>query len=130
MQLPDARINSYFLTVFGKPLRVLTVESERSAEPSVAQALHAINGETINQKLRATGGLVETFSKLGVSDEMVINHLYNAALSRPPSQTEMKQLLSALGENNTSRNTQATRRQAIEDLAWAVLTSKEFLFNH
>ncbi len=134
MQLPDARINSYFLTVFGKPPRVLTVESERSSEPSVAQALHVINGETINQKLRAPGGIVETFSKLGVSDEMVINHLYNAALSRPPSQTEMKQLLTALAEGrnegSTAQPAQAARRQAIEDLAWAVLTSKEFLFNH
>jgi hypothetical protein len=128
IQLPDASTNSYFLTIFGKPPRVLTVESERSAEPSVAQALHVINGETINQKLRAPGGLVETFSKLGVSDEMVINHLYNAALSRPPSQTEMKQLSAALAEGKNAGNN--ARRQAIEDVVWALLTNKEFLFNH
>ena len=92
MQLPDARINSYFLSVFGKPLRVVTVESERSSEPSVAQALHVINGDTINQKLRAPGGIVEAFLKLGASDEMVITHLYTAALSRPPSQNELRSL--------------------------------------
>lgn len=127
MQLPDARVNSYFLTIFGRPLRVTTCECERSAEPSVPQALHAINGETINQKLRAQGGIVDSFVKLGATDEVMINHLYLAALSRPPSQDEVKQLLTLLNE---TKGTAGARRQAVEDLAWAVLTSKEFLFNH
>lgn len=132
MQLPDARINSYFLSVFGKPLRVVTVESERSSEPSVAQALHVINGDTINQKLRAPGGIVEAFLKLGASDEMVITHLYTAALSRPPSQNELRNLLAAIhdAQRVTTSDALTTRRQALEDVAWAVLTSKEFLFNH
>jgi hypothetical protein len=127
LELPDARVNSYFLTIFGRPLRVTTCECERSAEPSVPQALHVINGETINQKLRAPGGIVDSFVKLGATDEMMINHLYLAALSRPPGQDEVKQLLTLLNESKSAAN---ARRQAIEDLVWAVLTSKEFLFNH
>jgi hypothetical protein len=133
MQLPDSRVNSYFLTIFGKPPRLATCECERTSEPSVAQALHIINGETINQKLRAPGGIVDSFVRLGVSDQMMINHLYLAALSRPPRNDEVNLLLEVMNESrelNNARNAQAARRQAIEDLVWAVLTSKEFLFNH
>jgi len=133
MQLPDSRVNSYFLTIFGKPPRLATCECERTSEPSVTQALHVINGDTINQKLRAPGGIVDSFVKLGVSDEMTINHLYLAALSRPPRNDEVNHLLEVMNESReakNSRDAQAARRQAIEDLVWAVLTSKEFLFNH
>ncbi len=123
MQIPDAKLANYFLTVFGKPPRLITVESERTAEPSVAQALHTINGETLNQKLRSPGGLVDSFVRLGVSDEMAVHHLYLAALSRPPRPDEEARLLAAIRQSDS-------RRQAIEDIAWALLTSKEFLFNH
>jgi hypothetical protein len=134
MQIPDSRVNSYFLTIFGKPPRLATCECERSAEPSVTQALHVINGDTINQKLRAQDGIVDSFLKLGVSDEMLINHLYLAALSRPPSNDEMEHLIKILNdgknEANADRIPQMARRQTIEDLVWAVLASKEFMFNH
>jgi len=134
MQLPDSRVNSYFLTIFGKAPRLATCECERTSEPSVTQALHIINGDTINQKLRAPGGIVDSFVKLGVSDEMMINHLYLAALSRAPRTDEVNHLLAVMNESReaarNSQDAQAARRQAIEDLVWAVLTSKEFLFNH
>ena len=123
LQIPDAKNNPYFLTVFGKPPRLITVDSERTAEPSVAQALHAINGETLNQKLRAPGGLIDSFVRHALSDEMALRHLYLAALGREPRPAEEKRLLTALRESDD-------RRQAIEDIAWAILTSKEFMFNH
>ncbi len=134
IQIPDSRVNSYFLTIFGKPPRLATCECERTAETSVTQALHIINGDTLNQKLRRSNGIVDTFVKLGVSDEMIINHLYLAALSRPPRPDELSQLLAVINEGgdttNGSRDLPSARRQAIEDLVWAALTSKEFLFNH
>jgi len=123
LQVPDAKNNPYFLTVFGKPPRLITVDSERTAEPSVAQALHAINGETLNQKLRAQGGLIDSLIRHGIGDEMALHHLYLAALGREPSQEEKGRMLAALGESED-------RRQALEDIAWAILTSKEFMFNH
>jgi hypothetical protein len=134
IQIPDSRVNSYFLTIFGKPPRLATCECERTAEPSVTQALHIINGDTINQKLRRPNGIVDTFVKLGVSDEMMIHHLYLAALSRPPNPEEVNHLLTVMNDDKNemkdSRDLPLARRQAIEDLVWAVLTSKEFLFNH
>jgi uncharacterized protein DUF1549/uncharacterized protein DUF1553/Big-like domain-containing protein len=127
MQLPDARINSYFLKAFGKPERATTCECERSSEPTVTQALHIINGDTINQKLRAPGGVVDNFVRLGFSDEAIINHIYLSALSRRPSPGEMKNLQAVLKESAGGKD---SRRHAIEDAAWSVLTSREFLFNH
>jgi hypothetical protein len=127
MQLPDARINSYFLKAFGKPERATTCECERSSEPTVTQALHIINGDTINQKLRAPGGVVDNFVRLGFSDEAIINHIYLSALSRRPSPGEMKDLQAVLRESDGSKD---SRRHAIEDALWSVLTSREFLFNH
>ncbi len=123
LQVPDAKNNPYFLTVFGKPPRLITVESERTAEPTVAQALHAINGETLNQKLREPGGLIDSIVRHGIADEMAVRHLYLAALAREPRPDEVQRLLAALRESDD-------RRQAIEDIAWAILTSKEFMFNH
>lgn len=123
LQVPDAKNNPYFLTVFGKPPRLITVDSERTAEPSVAQALHAINGETLNQKLREPGGLIDSLVRHGMADEMAVRHLYLAALGREPRPAEEQRLLAALRESDD-------RRQAIEDIAWAILTSKEFMFNH
>jgi len=132
IQIPDhGGVNSYFLTVFGRPERVNTCDCERTQDPSLTQALHAINGETINQKLRAPGGLVDSFLKLGATDETIIRHLYLAALSRRPEKEEINRLLSVMSESkDAAKNTSEARRQAVEDLAWAVLTSKEFLFNH
>ena len=62
-----------------------------------------------------------------MTDEMIVNHLYLAAFSRPPAADETKTLLAAVKDQ---REGPMARRQAIEDLVWAVLTSKEFLFNH
>ena len=126
-RLPDARVNSYFLKAFGRPDRVNTCECERSSEPTVTQALHIINGDTINQKLRAPGGAVDNFIRLGFSDKAIIDHVYLSALSRHPSPDEMKNLRAALKESDGGKD---SRRQVIEDIVWSVLTSREFLFNH
>ena len=130
MQLPDARVNSYFLTIFGKPPRFATCECERTSEPSVSQALHVINGDTINQKLRAPGGLIDSLLRSEATDETIINQLYLTSLSRRPEKDEMNRLLSVIKQGAEEKGAGDSRRLAIEDLVWALLSSKEFMFNH
>ena len=85
LQLPDTRVDSYFLSVFGRPERVTTSAAERMQDPTLPQALHAINGETLNGKLKADDGLVARLVREGRGDGEAIDELYLSALSRPPS---------------------------------------------
>jgi len=134
LQLPDSQVNSYFLTAFGRPPRTNTDAAERQQEPTITQALHVINGETLNQMLTAKDGTIDMFLKLGLSDAKAVEHLYLAALGRPPGVEEKAQILAALDEarKETARDPleKDPRRKPFEDLMWAMLTGKEFLFNH
>lgn len=128
LQLPDTRVDSYFLSVFGRPERVVTSAAERMQDPTLPQALHTINGDTLNRKLMADEGLLARMVASGTSNAQAIDELYLSALSRQPSDRERAGLLAALGDGRAADAT--TRRRQLEDLAWAVLTSTEFLFNH
>lgn len=122
LQLPDTQVKSEFLTVFGRPARQICDSSERSSDATIAQALHVINGETLNKKLSATDGYVALLLKLGLSDSRILDHIFLTAFSRYPSDAEKAALLADLK--------QGRRQQSLEDVVWALLTSKEFLFNH
>lgn len=125
LELPDANVNSYFLKSFGRPERIITCECERSSEPTMVQVLHLANGDTLNQKLAATGNRLEKQFAANASDLDIIDSLYLAALARKPTQAEQIKLLFVLGD--TPQN---EKRKAFEDIYWAVLSGKEFLFNH
>ena len=131
LQLPDTKVDSTFLASFGRPERLSTCSCERSSEPSMSQALHLANGATINEKLRSDKGAVAKTLAAGASDDAVIDALFRAALSRPPTDAERTRLRAALA-SAAGRDgwDAASRRQAVEDLYWATLTSREFLFNH
>jgi hypothetical protein len=134
LQLPDVRIQSQFLDVFGRPARVICDVGERSSDPSIAQALHVINGDTLNKKLSAPDGVVALFLKLGLSDSRMIEQTYLSAYSRYPTPDEKSSILADLAKARAVPGTpeakKEARRQAVEDMAWALLTSKEFLFNY
>ncbi|MDX2149439.1 MAG: DUF1549 domain-containing protein [Bryobacteraceae bacterium] len=134
LQLPDSLVGSQFLSIFGRPQRIICDMSERSSDPGIAQALHVINGDTLNRKLSANDGSVALFLKLGFSDARIVEHFYVTAFSRYPSEAEKQSMLDLLAKARLATGTPEAkleaRRQALEDAVWALLTSKEFLFNH
>jgi hypothetical protein len=134
LQLPDTQVKSEFLASFGRPARLLCDAAERSSVPTVAQALHVINGDTVNKKLSAPDGTVALFLKLGMSDRRIIEFVFLSAFSRYPTDQERQTLGAALEQARLTTGTEEARRdarrQALEDMLWAMLTSKEFLFNH
>lgn len=125
LQLPDTRAFSYFLETFGRPDRVKTCECERTAEPSMSQALHIANGDTVNKKLSAKDSIVTRLLDATLSDEKLIDEASLASLSRLPSSSEKERFLNALAGTKD-----AERRTVLEDIFWAMLSSREFLFNH
>ncbi len=125
VQLPDNGFNSYFLTVFGKPESSSACECERSSEANLAQSLHLLNSGEIQGKLTAGNGRA---SQLGADKarEHVgkLRELYLLALSREPSPEE-----AAVALGHITKNEQDPKR-AYEDIVWALINTKEFLFNH
>jgi hypothetical protein len=125
LQLPDSKIDSYFLHAFGRADRVKTCECERTSEPSVTQVLHLANGDTFNQKLGAKTNRIEKLLTQKLPAEKLVEEAYLTALSRHPSEAEKGKMLEALGGAK-----EGELRPLVEDLFWALCSSKEFLFNH
>jgi hypothetical protein len=134
LQLPDSKLENTFLESFGRPARLATCSCERSAEPSMAQALHLANGTTINEKLRSENSVASRLIARQESDSAIVERLFMTALCRRPSAAERARMVKALSDSvagsRDAKSAAAARRQAIEDLFWAVLTCQEFLFNH
>lgn len=126
LQLPDSNTVSYFLSSFGRPDRVQTCECERTNEPSMAQALHIANGDTLNTKLAAKGNAVEKLLASGRPDAQIVEEAYLTALSRPPTEAERAGVLKVLA----AAGDPAEKRAVLEDVFWGLMSAREFLFNH
>jgi Protein of unknown function (DUF1553)/Protein of unknown function (DUF1549)/Bacterial Ig-like domain (group 2) len=115
---------SYFLMTFGK-VDTRDQICERDHQPNVAQAMHLVNGDTVNNLVTAPENIVDrVLAKTDWTDERRIQDIYLAALSRYPTSNELEELRSRLGSDP------AGRRKAYQDLLWALLNSKEFAYIH
>jgi len=121
--LPDPPTDHYFLKVFGQPQREMACQCERSSESNLSQALQMINGPTVHNKLRAEAGRIHQMIKAEKKDDEIISTLYLAALARNPVEAELSAARKHIGSSTD-------RKLALEDVGWAILNSKEFLFQH
>ena len=135
--LPDTSYNrsSPFLQVFGRPDGQSVCECERVQSSSLSQSLHLLSAADIKGKLSADGGRADRLSKDNSTDPDRIREVFLATFARLPSDAEMAQAVGVIAEPRTSPDGQPlpepqARRENLEDLLWALLNAKEFLFNH
>jgi hypothetical protein len=135
--LPDNSYNrsSPFLRVFGRPEGQSVCECERVQSSSLEQSLHMINAPDIRAKLVHPTGRAERLSKDPRTAEERIKELYLAAFAREPRAEELKSAVKFLAEPRTNAagqkiDAQQAARENFQDLLWAIMTTKEFLFNH
>ncbi|WP_020475503.1 DUF1549 domain-containing protein [Zavarzinella formosa] len=121
IQVWDNRMPSYFFHIFGRPVRYSVCECERGTDPSIAQALHLMNSPEIGAKVRSRNGLARKLSDSDKKPEAIIDEVFLTALSRRPNDTERAKMLEAFADGD--------RKNATEDVLWAILNSKEFLYN-
>ena len=135
--LPDNSYNraSAFLQVFGRPNSQSVCECERVQSSSLAQSLHLINSSEVKSKLAVANGRADELVKKKATDEEKITELYLVAFARKPRPDELKTALDYLNESLFDANGKPITKSAAakgnyRDLIWALMNTKEFLFNH
>jgi hypothetical protein len=122
VQIADGNTATYFLTTFGRAKRESVCSCEVKMEPNLSQALHLINGDTSNAKIQQ-GGMVPLRLKEGKSHSEIVTEMYMRCFSRRPTDKEVSSLVALVSE-------QQNPQEALEDIFWSLLNSREFLFNH
>ncbi|MCC6511707.1 MAG: DUF1549 domain-containing protein [Pirellulaceae bacterium] len=121
IQLWDSQVPHYFLQLFGRPMRATACECERVAEPTVSQVLHVLNSPEIQSKLAHDGGQLSKLIEL--PDDQLMEELSLTFFSRFPTLDEKRIGIDYLQQAKD-------RRRGLEDLAWGMMNSLEFLFKH
>ena len=125
VQLPDPGQRNYFLTVFGKPMADSACECERSNDANLAQSLHLLNSKDVLGKIAAANGRASALAgDAKRKHEKRIRELYFWVYSRPPDAEEL-----GLATAHIKKYSEKPK-EAYEDIVWALLNTKEFLFNH
>lgn len=122
-QVADGDPRKRFLDLFGRPRRTSSCTCERRSEPTLGQVLHLINGATIQAKLRSEGGRLRRLLRAGAGPEAILEELYLAAYCRYPKPEEKARLLAVVEKGGG-------KPEVWEDIFWAVLNSREFVFQH
>jgi hypothetical protein len=121
VQLAEPSVSSYFLSLFGRSERVTACACERAGEVTLPQLLHLKNSEELHARLTKEGARLDGLLA-GADDAGVVDGLFLATLSRQPTVGEREAVAASLAG--------ADRKAAFTDLFWALLNSKEFVFNH
>lgn len=124
IQLWDNRMPSYFLQVFGRPVRATVCSCERGDSPSIAQALHLMNSPEINSRLRSAKGIASRLAASPMTAAELADEIYLRCLTRFPTPAEREAVASLIGPDASGR------REGIEDAMWAILNTREFACNH
>ena len=127
VQIADGNTSSYFLTTFGRATRGTACSCEVKMEPNLSQALHLLNGDTVQEKI-ASGGVVKRMLDEKRSAEQIVEEVYLRTLTRMPTEKERTALLEIL-QDPAAQDPAAIQRN-LEDSFWAILNSREFVFNH
>jgi hypothetical protein len=124
VQNPDASVTTGFLQTFGRPARDSSLESERNRSPSISQALYLLNSSGLNGKIqKRDGGVAALFQKHAQDLPAFADECYLALLSRHPAAAEKSAVAQHFARNGD-------KLQAAQDLVWALINTKEFLYNH
>jgi hypothetical protein len=123
VEIADGNVNNYFLTTFGRATRGTVCSCEVRTEPNLSQALHLLNGDATQGKIASGGAVKKLLAQHNKDPEKVIEDLYLRCLARTPTQKEMTRLKGWFGNGKSDE-------QVLTDVFWAILNSKEFIFNH
>ena len=122
IQLPDSEVQSYLMDTFGRPARQVLCECERTTSPNIAQAMHLLNGATLNRKIGDKTGRIEKLIADKTPLPKAVEDLYLTTWSRLPTADEQTK---AEGWVKSA----PTEREGLQDLLWVLTNSREFLFN-
>ena len=122
VQIADGNTQNYFLDTFGRSKRLTVCADDVNTDPSLSQSLHLLNGTTIETKV-TNGGVIRKMLKDGKKPDEVIESIYIRCLSRKPTSEEMQKLAKLIDDPATAEND-------LNDVFWAVINSREFVFNH
>jgi len=123
--LPNEKVRSDFLEIFGRSERTTPCECETSLAPNLSQVLYLLNSDELQKKLSSKNSVLDELAKPEKPLADVVEDLFLRTFSRLPRPAELQDAIAQI-ENEKTPN----RRAALEDLLWTLLNSKEFLFNH
>jgi hypothetical protein len=123
VQIADGAVTNYFLTTFGRAKRESVCSCEVKMEPTLSQALHLMNGDAVNDRIKQ-GRVVAKMVQEKKSDREIVEDLFLRVFGRMPNDKEWTSVQQALAADPGGRQI------VLEDLFWALLNSKEYFFNH
>jgi hypothetical protein len=128
VNISDGNSTTYFLRTFGRASRETVCSCEVKMEPNLSQALHLLNGQTIQREL-GQSQVIATMLKEKKSPEEIVDELYIRCFGRKPNDQEMETIRSQLPKETDKNRAQETRK-LLDDVFWALLNSEEFMFDH